>query len=466
MAIAQTIYLRMPAWAQHVAVTAYGAYWKRLRFGQHYYAAVAEFSERDRFSRAQWQDWQDRTLADLLTNAAENVPYYREHWTPQQKLAARAGRLEELPVLSKDPVRRNVRAFVETSAKKFKEFTFFTSGSTGTPIASIFTLPEIQASMAVREVRSAGWASVSFKMPRATFSGRLVVSPDQFGSSLHRYNFVERQVYFSAFHLNPETTATYLRALEQHKVVWGTGYAVSWYLLAMYALKQNLRVPQLQAVITTAEKVTVQMREVIERAFSCRVFEEYSTVDNIIFASECESGRLHVSPDVGMIEILKQDGSRCQPGEVGEVVATAIMRRHHGLIRYRLGDYAKWATGDCPCGRGMPVIEEIMGRTMDVLVTPDGRHVWHLEKIFNNLPNIVQAQVIQEAKDRVRIRVVPDVGFGKVESEELLRRASARLGPQVRIEIDEVDAIPRTKAGKYRMVVALESDPAIAGKTN
>jgi len=73
-------------------------------------------------------------------------------------------------------------------------------------------------------------------------------------------------------------------------------------------LEQGLRVPPLTAVVTTSEKLTPRMRDVMQKAYGCRVYEEYSTVENALFASECERGRLHVSPDVGVVRSSCADG--------------------------------------------------------------------------------------------------------------------------------------------------------------
>lgn len=79
------------------------------------------------------------------------------------------------------------------------------------------------------------------------------------------------------------------------------------------------------------------MRHLLEKVFRCNVYEEYSTVENVLFASQCEHGRLHVSPDIGTVEILRPDGNPCASGEPGEVVATSLIRGYQPLIRYRLG---------------------------------------------------------------------------------------------------------------------------------
>src|SRR5262249_16317203 len=140
-----------------------------------------------------------------LGAAAERVPYYSSTWSSSERAAAARGRLEELPLLPKDPVRTAPEAFVRRDARLPARFAFHTSGSTGTPLRTIWTISEIRDSMAVREVRSAQWAGVSFRSPRATFSGRLVEPDSGSRGPFHRFNAVERQVYLSAFHLRPDT---------------------------------------------------------------------------------------------------------------------------------------------------------------------------------------------------------------------------------------------------------------------
>jgi phenylacetate-CoA ligase len=197
------------------------------------------------------------------------------------------------------------------------------------------------------------------------------------------------------------------------------------------------------------------MRKVMEKAYRCRVFEEYSTVENSLFASECERGRLHVSPDVSLIEILRSDGSQCEPGEVGEVVATCLMRSYQPFIRYRLGDLASWASEPCPCGRSMPVIQEVVGRIEDVVIGPDGRQMVRFHGIFVDQPNVIEGQIIQQALDCIQVKVVAAERFGNQDVADIIRRIHQRVGPQVQVDVQTVDSIPRTAAGKFQAVVSL-----------
>lgn len=448
------IYAKLPTFAQHLSVSAYGYYWRWLRFGPGYSKLLNAYLERESFRIQDWEDWQSRRLQEVLAGAL-SAPYYAQTWTKPQKDAALAGRLTDLPLLEKDPLRANPNAFVRADMRPRRTYTFYTSGSTGTPIATIWTNAEIRDSLALRESRSARWAGVSFQQARSTFSGRMVEPDPNSKGPFYRFNLAEKQVYFSPFHLCPDTASFYLHALEKHHVRWLTGYAVSYYLLAKFILEQGLIAPfGIKAIITTSEKVTPEMRQTMEKAFHCKVFEEYSTVENVLFASECEHGRLHVSPDVAIVEILRPDGSPCLHGEAGEVVATSLMRTYQPLIRFRLGDMAMWDSEPCPCGRQMPVIKEVLGRIEDVVIGPDGRQMVRFHGVFANQPHVREGQIIQESLDIIRVKVVPTEGFCTQDIQDIVHRIQQRLGKKVKVIVEPVVEIPRTKAGKFQAVIS------------
>jgi phenylacetate-CoA ligase len=459
MSLAERVYTRLPVWAQHAAVSTYGLHWYRLRFGPGFRRHVREYARRSRFSAEEWQTWQTTRLREVLSAAADHVPYFRDAWSRQQKAAAREGRLSELPKLGKQPLRADPWAFARSDRKPRRRLQFHTSGSTGTPCVSIWTVEELRRSMALREARSARWAGVSFRRPRATFSGRLVEPDPASRGPFYRFNLVERQVYFSAFHLSPDNAEAYVEALRRHRVAWLTGYAVSSHLLARFILERGLEAPQLAAVITTSEKLTPAMRRTIEAAFRCPVYEEYSTVENVIFASECEHGKLHVSPDAGILEILRDDGTPCEPGEEGEVVATGLLRDYQPLIRFEVGDLAAWDGEPCPCGRALPILREVMGRIEDVVLTADGRRTVRFHGIFLDLPNIREGQIVQETLSRIRVRIVPEPGFGPSDAHRMETRVRQRLGAEIDVEVETVERIPRTAAGKFQAVVSLLERP-------
>ncbi len=457
MGIADKIYAKLPVSGQHAAVSAFGLYWKWLRFGPGFRDAVKQYRHRDHFTAQQWSEWQHERLKTFLADAL-HAPHYAEAWNASEQAAAKAGQLSDLPLLEKSLLRDDATRFLRSDLNPRFRTVMRTSGSTGTPIDNHWTWREYRDSRGVREVRSAGWAGVSFSDPRATFSGRFVEPDPNSSGPYHRYNIFERQVYFSAFHLRPETAQQYVDALHRHQTRWLTGYAVSYYLLADLILEMGLRAPEsLQAVITTSEKVTDEMRVVMEKAFGCRVYEEYSTVEHSLFASECEHGSLHVSPDVSVVEILRPDGTPCDPEEPGEVVTTCLMRNYQPFVRYRLGDIAAWSGEPCKCGRAMPVLKEVVGRLEDVVIGPDGRRLVRFHGVFVDQPHVREGQIIQESLHRIRVKVVPSDGFDEHDIEDIRSRVQQRVG-DVEVIVEPVAEIARSKAGKFKAVINLAYD--------
>lgn len=455
------VYARAPIGAQHLMVSVFGARWRWRRFGPGFAQELSGFLERTHFAHEQWREYQTSMLRELLALAVTRIPYYQTAWRGLglDLPTIRRFRLEDLsalPLLEKDHVRSAPEAFCIDGKPPPHATVCPTSGSTGTPVRVYFTNTDFRRAMALREARSCRPAGVSFGAPRATFSGRLVVPDANSRGPFYRFNAFERQVYFSAFHLSPRNAAAYLEPLFRHRTVWGTGYTHAWEQLAGYMLEQGLSPPpSLRAIITTSEKLTPAGRAQIERAFGCRVFQEYGTVEDALFACEHADGRLRVSPDAGIIELRRADGTIVPQDspEEGETITTAFIRRSQLFIRYRLGDVAAWDPVPDATGLQMPILKDVMGRLEDVVEGPDGRRTVRFHGIFTEVNGVREAQVIQEARDRLRIKVVPTLQFGDDTVREIITRVHARLTTAMHVDVERVDVIPRTSAGKFRAVI-------------
>ncbi len=175
-----------------------------------------------------------------------------------------------------------------------------------------------------------------------------------------------------------------------------------------------------------------------------------------MLATECPFGRLHVSPDFGIVELVDENDDPVRPGEIGRVICTGLANFTQPLIRYEIGDLASWATAPCPCGRNQfPVLEHLVGRLEDVIVGENGHAMVRFHGIFVNLPNVLEGQVIQEALDRIRVRVVTRDTFGHTDERIIRARiAEERLG-RMQVTIERVREIERTERGKFRAVINL-----------
>jgi phenylacetate-CoA ligase len=180
-------------------------------------------------------------------------------------------------------------------------------------------------------------------------------------------------------------------------------------------------------------------------------------------AMECSAGRLHLVPEAGIVEILREDGSPCPPGEVGEIVATGLLNAGMPLIRYRTGDYAAWPRiPGCSCGLPHQVVESLEGRVDDYLVTDDGRRIGRLSTAVKRSPSIHSAQIVQDRPGHAYLLVRPGKGYRQTDAGRVRADILERIGV-FRLDVIEVSEIPKTRTGKVRLVVRLEERPDMAG---
>ena len=307
---------------------------------------------------------------------------------------------------------------------------------------------------ALFEARVRNWAGVTRNDARGMVGGRRILPGDKLKGPFFRYNIFEKQVYFSAYHITPATAADYAMAFKKHHIVYMTGYAMANYILARFFLQQDIKVPQLKAVITSSEKLTADMRETFSKAYGCKTYDSYSGAEACGLISENEYGQLIISPDVGIMEIIREDGSSCRPGQTGEVYSTGFLNYNQPLIRYRIGDLVKLSSEqNTLCGRNMTVVEEIIGRTEDVVVSSDGREMVRFHGIFINIPNIIESQVIQHDLERFEIKIVVAKPLSIGERNTISGRMESQLG-KIILEINEVDKIQRNANGKLKAVIS------------
>jgi phenylacetate-CoA ligase len=257
----------------------------------------------------------------------------------------------------------------------------------------------------------------------------------------------------SSYHLAPGNVEYYLDAITRHRLAYVYGYTSSLYALAEGILRLGRRDITMAAAITTAEPVYEHQRKVIAHAFHCPVRETYGMTELVAAASECTVGRLHLWPEVGLVEVVG-DSPVCSHGSSGELVCTGLLNIDMPLIRYRTGD--RGALGGeleaCGCGRGLPVLASVEGRADDLLYTMDGRRIGRLDPLFKGDLPIQEAQIVQEELNCLRVRYVPAPGFMPHHEAVITHRLQERMG-MVKVVVESLNAVPRGPNGKFRAVI-------------
>lgn len=445
------IYHRLPARVRSAIASGWGYWLRHARYGPQTEQLVQEALERETWSRDHWRRWHDEQLAALLARAATKVPYYRDYWRCAHRSAS--DNLHDWPVLEKDTLRAEAPRLVATDCNIRRMDRQTTSGTTGKPVQVLWSRDTTRRWYALCEARCRLWYGVSRNDRWAILGGQLVSAVNSRKPPFWVWNAGLNQLYMSSYHLAPDLIASYLDALRAHRITYLWGYTSSLYSLAQEVLQSGQCDLAMRVVITNAEPVYAHQRQCIEDAFQCSLRETYGMSEIAAAASECERGRLHIWPEVGIIETL-HGVEPIAAGEPGDLVCTGLLNADMPLVRYRVGDRGRLApTGTrCPCGRTLPILETVEGRFDDVLYTADGRQIGRLDPVFKAGLPIREAQIIQEAQDRVRVRYVPLPAFTPRDGELIAHRLKDRMG-SVHVTLEPVSGIPRGANGKFRAVI-------------
>jgi phenylacetate-CoA ligase len=255
----------------------------------------------------------------------------------------------------------------------------------------------------------------------------------------------------------------FLSALRRRPPAMLFGYPSALCLLARHAAEHGVRLDRLgvRVVFVTAERLYEHQRAELAAAFACPVANGYGGRDAGFIAHECPQGGMHLSAEHVIVEIVDEDGESVPPGVSGAIVVTHLATGDFPFVRYATGDIGALDTAPCPCGRGLPLLKNIEGRSSDFVVAQDGTvmHGLALIYILRDVPEIRRFKIIQETLLLTRLILVCPGGLAPELRARLVGLFRARLGQTVTIGIEEVDEIPAEASGKHRYVVSKIAHP-------
>jgi phenylacetate-CoA ligase len=457
MGIAERLYEASPVWLQTLLLNGHAARIERHRYGRRYQQAVAELVALERAGASEMRAYQDRRLRAVVA-AAYQAPYYRELFGGLGIGPADISNVDDLrrlPVLSKEIVRRRARDLLTAKPPQRGWLHGHTSGTTGSPLSLWYDRATCVYTNAVDRQQKL-WAGAADADWIGLFLGRVVVPVDRNRPPFWRANHVQRQLWFSSFHLTDKTLPAYIAEIRRRRLRFIEGYPSTLFIVARHLVTTGQTVP-LKAVFTSSETLHAVQRETIERAFEAPLFDFYGMAERVVFAGECEyhSGK-HLCEAFGVTEIVGPDDRPLPDGEIGYVVATSLHNTAMPLLRYRTSDMSAIEPGACACGRTFRRLRNITTKAEDIVVLPDGRMVSPsiLTHPFKPFDEISKSQIIQETADHVHVKIVAGADFTSEREAHLVGALRQRLGPEVRLTLERVDDIPREESGKYRWVIS------------
>lgn len=435
------------------------ARWEKSPYLRHYRALCRrQYDDPETIRRRQW-----RAVVEIARHAAATVPFYAERFRRAgigPNGPASAEEYGALPVLTKADIRAEGEALIAEPYRGRPLQRRKTSGSTGVSL-EVFIDEASQQWKRACLLRSDEWSGWRFGEPVAAVWGNPEYLRRGWRGRL-RNAVLERARYLDTLHMDEAALARFADDLVRRPTSLIFGHAHSVYLFAEFLRRRGETRVRPQGVIATAMVLHEWQRRVAEEVFGCRVTNRYGCEEVSLIACECERHEgLHVNADSIYVEVVR-DGRPVAAVEPGSIVVTDLTNRAMPILRYKIGDVAVAGDRKCPCGRGLPLIERVEGREADYVVTPSGALISGIsltENFAGLIPGLEQLQIVQEAVDRFRFRVVRGPGFGPASEAKIAELVAERFGPGVGYDCEYVERIPQEPSGKYRFCISKVPNP-------
>lgn len=430
-------------------------------------ALLTQLEQSQWFSPEQLLAMQFKQMQPLLQHAWQAIPFYRHRleasgYNPGTPIFD-IEKWSQIPVLTREEVQRQGDSLRSSMLPKGHGpgQPLRTSGSTGMPI-TVYRNNIDKLFWHLITLRDHLWHRRDIKGTAAIIRklDNSETAPPPQGCELNSWGPPMDFVYQTgpAFLLDLGSTPINVQAnwLLRTDPDWLLTYPTNAAALAKHFLEKGLSLPRLREIRTLSESVTEDTREISRRAWDVEITDMYSANEVGYIALQCpDQDHYHVQSECLLVEILNNNNEQCAPGEIGRVVVTTLHSYATPLIRYDIGDYAE-VGHPCSCGRGLPVLKRIMGRSRNMLILPNGDQIWPVVRPsrYSEVAPVRQVQMIQHERDRIEVRLVVSAALNKEQEAALKKAIHESLGFPFKLDFNYLDSIPRTAGGKFEEFIS------------
>jgi len=424
---------------------------------------------------AELERFQSERLRAVVAHAYAHVELYRRKWrqagvTPDD--VKTLADLSKLPVITRDDFRHSTAGDILSRRHRPHQcFEVGTSGSSGSPMTMFVDTDKALLDFSV---------NLPQHMARCAPVTVTAVLRDLFLRRGIRYMAIvvdepHARVFWQMRHTRVNSLCPpveHVTAINRKRPICLMTYPSVLRNICLAVKRDGLEMHQPELIMLSGEVVDPPLRQLIASVFRGTLMDVYGTTEAGFIAAECpaQAGQ-HVLAWKAIIELLGEDGREVPPGEPGKVVITDLFNRATPIIRYAgLGDYAVRKTEPCSCGRSLPLLARVEGRTVDSVVLPNGAlvHPYRLTLALEDIPHVSKFQIRQEARDHIRVLLVKDTvreaagaSFDRDShlGRTILGRFDRILDRQVRVDLQTVTDIPRRPGShKFATVLSLVED--------
>jgi len=404
-------------------------------------------------------EYQEKRLRSVITHAYQSVPYYRNTFenlglTPSDIRSVQD--LVRLPLLTKETVRDKAPALLASNSQDYRPKEYSTSGTSGEPL--LFYLDKHANTLEfVYYWRYWGWAGYRLGDRFAELGSHFFLERPHLSDEPYHYQFQLRRLHLNSAQVSSAGVRKMVEALRKYRPHFLKGVSSTLYFFALSLKEAGVTDISFKAVFSTGEVVTQLYRKTIETALNAPLLDSYGHMERTISISQCLEGGYHVNSDYGVLEVEDSSLTNNGTASTGRAVGTSLYNLAMPLIRYDIGDEIETFAEprSCGCGRTLPLVKAIHGRTEDVIVTPDGRFITSLFIVPEFVQGLRFAQFVQVSDSEMEVRVVPKQEWSDEHKKRLIEYSRRLLGPTMRLHVHltSQEGLIRDRSGKIRAVI-------------
>ena len=421
---------------------------------------LAELEKSQWWSPSEIRELQNVTLRRMVRHAYDTVRYYRELFD-SCKLKPDDIRtvddLPKIPILSKETIKANYPAGMASNLFDERHVVIdASSGSTGEPV-KYWTAPEEKGFSWGCLYRMRRWTGWDLGKKYCNFTVVAEVAFKRYPILAAIEKKLTRVLILQAKEMNAHTVGDFVRRIQRFDPYMLKGHPSTCYYMARYMKEHDIKF-QLPACICNGETLYPFIREYVEERFGCGIHDNYGS-EGIQTAGQCHPRSLyHISAEAVIPEVVDEHGNPLPAGKEGRLLVTSLGKWAMPFLRYDTQDVATLSDELCSCGRGLPLMQSVKGRIVDMSLSPSGKliSVYAFTPLFAALPEEVDSwQVVHESPSELRVKVVPrGGGLSSKTAKHIVDTAQAYVGDDVCVHLEIVDEIPMTPAGKRRFFIS------------
>jgi phenylacetate-CoA ligase len=433
-----------------------------LRHGTNSISYLEQFKQSQWFPLEKIITLQNEHLNKIISHAYNNVPYYYNIFDERGLKPAdirTADDLIKLPILTKSLIRKNIESMQAKDSPRRKIFANSTSGSTDEPLKFYSTFDDFYNWGFGAVYRAYNWAGYDIGDKNMWIRGKF-----KYASKWRKYlaeslQLLENTKFVDPVSMNKTQILQLVSMLEHFKPAVIRGYPSAIAILAGYIERELKTDFKLKTIISTGEQLYDHQRNLFSRVFNCDTYNHYGTMEVRAIASECPAhSGLHIAVENVIVEIVDKENRQLPPGQEGKILVTNLHNYTMPFIRYDIGDIGTLSDETCPCGRGLPLMAKLNGRTADVIVIPGNIQVsgTTLVDVTASLKGIEQFQIVQEDNKNITVNVIPEKKYKDTSSIQIMNDINNEykriLGDDMDFTVRFVDIIEATNEGKRRII--------------